>query len=90
MRLSGRKVIFVIACFVISFLLYTAYVVATVVVAGFTAIVAGFAQIGQVIAVLSAAFLFLCVLICFLLMSPIEFARMLLGFLPLLRALLQQ
>ena len=84
----AARYFFVIACFLISFLLYTAYVVATVVAAGFNAIGAMFAQIGQAIALLSIAVLCLCIFMCFLLMPPIDFARMLLGFLPLLRALL--
>jgi len=96
MRLSGRKAIFVIGCFLISFLLYTAYVAATIAVAGLSAIVTGFsaalaglAQMGVAIVYLSVAVLLACLLFCFLLMSPIDLAVMLAGLLPLLRAFVQ-
>ena len=80
MRVAGAKLILALVCLLLSFVLYCFYVMATVVVAG----IAGIGQfVGIAITYLLVAALFLCVLICFMLNSPLDLVRILLQFLPL-------
>jgi len=83
MRVSGGKLMFAFVCFLLSFVLYFLYFVATVVVAGITEIDQ---FVGIAIAYFLVAILFLCISICFLLTSPLDLVRILLQFLPLLGA----
>jgi hypothetical protein len=88
MRLAGDKIIlaiscliFLISCLMISFVAYFLCFVATVVQAG----VAGFAGIGESVAIVIlyflGAILLACIAIAFMLTSPLDFVRFLLQFL---------
>jgi hypothetical protein len=78
MRVSGGKMILAVACLLLSFVLYSVYLVASVVVAG----IAEFGQfLGIAIAYLLVAIAFLWVMIGFMLNSPLDFLRILLQFL---------
>ena len=90
MRISGEKIILlvvgclllslflgdlVVGCLLLSFVLYSLYLVDAVVVAATTKVVQSF---GIVMGCLLIAILFLCISICFMLFSPLEFVRVLL------------